>query len=109
MATPQPPHDPEHPIALQVKRDLKRKGVAKAQLQRTPSELAWDTLEQDYWGARGSLSPGRKADYMRFFNRDFAPRLTRSGNSLRPVSRFHSSNVSGVISPLTRSSANLRR
>ena len=35
--------------------------------------------------------------------------LTRSGNSLRPVERFHSSYVSGEISPLTSSSANLRR
>ena len=36
-------------------------------------------------------------------------RCTRSGNFAFPVSRFHSSNVSGEISPFTRSSANLRR
>jgi hypothetical protein len=33
----------------------------------------------------------------------------RSGSLASPVSRFHSSNVSGDISPFTRSSANLRR
>jgi hypothetical protein len=35
--------------------------------------------------------------------------FTRSGSSALPVSRFQSSNVSGEISPLTRSSANFRR
>lgn len=35
--------------------------------------------------------------------------FTCSGSVLLPVSRFHSSNVSGEIFPLTRSSANLRR
>src|SRR5688572_25009552 len=34
---------------------------------------------------------------------------TRSGSFRAPVSRFHSSNVSFEISPLTSSSANLRR
>ena len=38
-----------------------------------------------------------------------ALRFTRSGSFLRPVSRFHSSNVCGEIFPCTRSSANLRR
>jgi hypothetical protein len=33
----------------------------------------------------------------------------RSGRFASPVSRFHSSNVSGEISPFTSSSANLRR
>jgi hypothetical protein len=36
-------------------------------------------------------------------------RPARSGSSAPPVSRFHSSNVSGEISPVTSSSANLRR
>jgi hypothetical protein len=35
--------------------------------------------------------------------------VTRSGSSARPVSLFHSSNVSGEIFPVTRSSANFRR
>jgi hypothetical protein len=35
--------------------------------------------------------------------------FTCSGSSALPVSRFHSSNVSGEIFPLTSSSANLRR
>src|SRR6266853_4500060 len=35
--------------------------------------------------------------------------LTRSGSLALPVSRFHSSYVSGEIFPVTRSSANLRR
>src|SRR5688572_5881601 len=39
--------------------------------------------------------------------RGFLP--TRSGSFALPVSRFHSSKVSGEISPLTSSSANLRR
>ena len=40
----------------------------------------------------------------------FAPLapVTRSGNFRPPVSRFHSSNVSGEIFPCTRSSANFR-
>lgn len=42
----------------------------------------------------------------RFFGRF---RATRSGSFALPVSRFHSSNVSGEILPFTRSSANLRR
>jgi hypothetical protein len=40
---------------------------------------------------------------------DVGFRLTRSGNFAAPVSRFHSSNVSADILPLTSSSANLRR
>src|SRR5688572_22285851 len=36
-------------------------------------------------------------------------RFIRSGSFFRPVSRFHSSKVSFEISPLTSSSANLRR
>jgi len=36
-------------------------------------------------------------------------RPTRSGRFALPVSRFHSSNVSGEIFPSTRSCANLRR
>lgn len=35
--------------------------------------------------------------------------LTRSGKCAPPVSRFHSSKTSGVISPSTRSCANFRR
>ena len=35
--------------------------------------------------------------------------FTRSGSLAFPVSRFHSSYVSGEIFPVTRSSANLRR
>src|SRR4051795_1428684 len=35
--------------------------------------------------------------------------FTRSGSLAPPVSRFHSSNVCGEISPFTSSSANLRR
>ncbi|MCI0444547.1 hypothetical protein L0152_15230, partial [bacterium] len=35
--------------------------------------------------------------------------FTRSGSFALPVSRFHSSYVSGVISPFTRSSANFLR
>jgi hypothetical protein len=41
--------------------------------------------------------------FARFFG------ATLSGSSALPVSRFHSSNVSGEISPLTSNSANLRR
>jgi membrane protein DedA with SNARE-associated domain len=41
------------------------------------------------------------------FARFVAP--TRSGSFALPVSRFHSSNVSGEISPFTSISANLRR
>ena len=44
-----------------------------------------------------------------FFLGRFLARLTRSGSFALPVSRFHSSNVSGEISPLTNNSANLRR
>src|SRR5262245_20770138 len=41
----------------------------------------------------------------------FAPALgwRRSGSSALPASRFHLSNVSGVISPRTSNSANFRR
>jgi hypothetical protein len=35
--------------------------------------------------------------------------FTRSGSRWLPVSRFHSSKVSGEISPLTSNSANFRR
>ncbi len=35
--------------------------------------------------------------------------LTRSGSLALPVSRFHSSKVSGLIFPSTRRAANLRR
>jgi hypothetical protein len=39
----------------------------------------------------------------------FVLAFTRSGSFLDPVSRFHSSNVSGEILALTNSSANFRR
>jgi hypothetical protein len=45
----------------------------------------------------------RAADFLGFLSD------TRSGNFAAPVSRFHSSNVSGEISPFTISSANFRR
>jgi hypothetical protein len=44
---------------------------------------------------------------LRFFVAPLSP--TRSGSSLRPVERFHSSYCSSVILPSTSSCANLRR
>jgi hypothetical protein len=42
------------------------------------------------------LRPARtRADFAALFREDFAFRFTRSGRRLLPVSRFHSSKVSG--------------
>jgi hypothetical protein len=48
-------------------------------------------------------SPSRYFTDFRFLAVLLAFRLTCSGNRLLPVSRFHSSNVSGEIFPSTRS------
>src|SRR5215831_18652777 len=62
---------------------------------------------------RGHARPAdflfRPGEALRDFFFSFAFGLTRSGSFALPVSRFHSSKVSGEISPLTRSSANFRR
>src|SRR4029078_8404065 len=53
-----------------------------------------------------------RADVLRLLRVGFlrvVVRFTRSGSLVRPVSRFHSSKVSGDIFPFTSSSANLRR
>lgn len=57
----------------------------------------------------GRRALGRVVGFALLFLRRLDAGLTRSGSLALPVSRFHSSKVSGEISPLTRSSANFRR
>src|SRR6185295_6043759 len=62
-----------------------------------------------FFRARAALGFGARFFLIVRFR--FAPALrpTRSGNAALPVSRFHSSKVSGEILPFTSSSANFLR
>ncbi len=63
---------------------------------------------REEWEREDALDVRRRdLDLDRDFRFDVC--LTRSGNFALPVSRFHSSKVSGLIFPSTRSAANLRR
>jgi hypothetical protein len=88
--------------------DLDRSSDEQARLRRIRSARSCRRFD----GLRAAPLPARFAALLVFFLFFFAGLffgLTRSGNSALPVSRFHSSNCSGVISPRTSSSANLRR
>lgn len=72
--------------------------------ERLDGRFAGDFFRADFLRAAVFLPDARlEVDFLR------AGLPTRSGSFALPVSRLHSSNVSGEISPFTSNSANLRR
>ena len=96
----------ERPIHSDSLRETHR--VSLVEMGATQILMAVQHLKKGYrfrWRAEARDRAGFDTDFLLFLAFD----RTRSGSRFAPVSRFHSSNVAGVILPSTSNCANFRR